>query len=90
MQKTQNLNLSVLVASFALSTLEKIQIWTKSCDLKAQGTQICDLVSSGAKNTKADLIYNFADILTKSKRYIDYIVGGTKCNVYACCMSNIM
>ena len=78
------------MASFALSTLEKIQIWTISCHLTAQGTQICDLVSSGAKNTKADLIYNFVDILTKSKRYIDYIVGGTKCNVYACHMSNIM
>ena len=59
-------------------------ILTLGSVLIEQGGYICYLVSSGAKNSEADLIYSFANILTKSKRYIDYIVGGTKCNVYAC------
>ena len=65
-------------------------ILTLGSVLIEQGGYICYLVSSGAKNCEADLIYSFANISTKSKRYIDYFVGGTKCNVYACHMSNIM
>ena len=49
-------------------------ILTLGSVLIEQGGYICYLVSSGAQNSEADLIYSFANILTKSKRYIDYIV----------------